>query len=118
MGGVRRSFMKHLRGGGAGWAPAPPWGSVQAELLGGGVVAVVDLQQVAGGLGVAGVVQAPPGVRVEERAVGPAGPGLRGGAVAVEQLDRGVVGRRPVDDVEALAEDADAAVTGRRPALR
>src|SRR3954468_249387 len=91
---------------------------MQAELLGGGVVAVVDLQEVTGGVGVAGVVQAASGARVVERAVGAAGPGLRGGAVAVEQLDRGVVGRCRVRDVEAFAEDADAAVSGCRPALR
>src|SRR4051794_26607862 len=92
-------------------------GSMQAELLGGGVVAVVDLQEVAGGVGVARVVEAAARARVVERAVVAAGPDLRGGAVAVEELYGGVVGGRGVGDVEALAERPDAAVARGRPSL-
>src|SRR3954470_11051023 len=92
--------------------------STEAEALGRGVVAVVDLQPVTGVAAAARIVQAAPGRRVEDGPVGPGHPLLGGAAVAVEQLRRRGVRGSGVAGVQTLAERVQRPVAGRRPALR
>src|SRR4051812_13119603 len=77
---------------------------VLVELLGGGAVAVPDLQPGAVGRRAAGGVQAATRLRVLQRPVGLDDPVLGAGAVAVPQLDLRAVGGAAGDHVHAPAE--------------
>src|SRR5437899_3103263 len=94
------------RGEPAGTFPMPAGfrASVLVELLGGGAVAVPDLQPGAVGRSAAGGVQAATRLRVLQRSVGLGDPVLGAGAVAVPQLDLDAVGGATADHVQAAPE--------------
>src|SRR5882724_6279350 len=80
-------------------------------------VAVVDLQLGAVGGVAGGVVEAPAGLRVEQRSVRLQPPLLTAGGATVPELDLAEVGRAVGDNVEALAEGPYGAVRFERPLL-